>query len=233
MIVKKPVKKRIIKRPIVRRICFETIEEAKPFLEKLLNGDEVLAGQVVRIQKEEITAQMVCFVKEYVKDFNATQAALRAKYTANTVHGTLGKIMAKIGVSSMIQIETKKYIERNHIEKDRIVKEWKNIGFSNPRDLMMWGAKGLVVKSSKEITDDQAASIKEIYTDKHGFVRFKFHDKSQALEGLAKSIKIIDYEKKVDLGNADDKPFKTTIEDAKTYEEAAQMFLEKTVKGKE
>lgn len=71
------------------------------------------------------------FCEEYVIDFNATQAAIRAGYSEKTA--------GSIGDENLKKPEIKKYIaelqaesqERNQIKRDNIVDELKKIGFAD------------------------------------------------------------------------------------------------------
>ena len=80
--------------------------------------------------------------------------------------------------------------ERNRrveISQDRILEELANIAFGDLRDAVTWGPRGVSLKDSKELTDEQAAAISEVgetVTKDGGSTRIKRHDKVKALELL-------------------------------------------------
>jgi len=74
--------------------------------------------------------------------------------------------------------------------------ELARIAFADPRRAMDWGmAQGpegrmiqyVTLKDSKDVDDDTARSVSEVWQTNQG-IRFKFHDKPQALERLGRAL---------------------------------------------
>ena len=69
------------------------------------------------------------FVEEYLIDLNATQAAIRAGYSAKTA-GSIGEeILKKPEIQEAIQAAMKARSERTEITADRVLKELGRIAF--------------------------------------------------------------------------------------------------------
>ena len=89
-----------------------------------------------------------------------------------------------------------KAAEKAGVTVERIVAELAKIAFSDIRKALDWGmtndAEGnakqfVTLKESKDGDDDTAASVSEVWQTNQG-IRFKFHDKPQALEKLGKHL---------------------------------------------
>lgn len=97
--------------------------------------------------------------------------------------------MAKHGeVQARIQALRDKAADANEVTIERIVAEVVKVAFANQRDLMAWGPQGVKLKSSDELTDEQAAAVSEVSESTSatgGSLKLKTHDKLGALRFLA------------------------------------------------
>lgn len=75
------------------------------------------------------------FVQEYLKDLNATQAAIRAGYSAKTADVCGPRMLGFAGVASAIQVAQEKLAAKNELTVERIVEELRRIGVSDLRAL--------------------------------------------------------------------------------------------------
>lgn len=64
------------------------------------------------------------FVLEYVKDFNGTQAAIRAGYSAKTANEQAARLLVNVSVKAAIDAEITSRVDRLRIDTDRLVKRW-------------------------------------------------------------------------------------------------------------
>ena len=151
-----------------------------------------------------LTAKQRCFVAEYLKDLNATQAAIRAGYSKKSA-GTLSQqLLAKKHVSEAIREAIEAREKRSEITSDRVLREYARLSFSNIVDAVSWDqfdysvdkegnpvvTGGLKIIPSEELSRDVTAAIQEISQTKDGTIKVKFHDKKGALENLAKHLGI-------------------------------------------
>lgn len=103
-----------------------------------------------------LTAKQAAFVREYLVDLNATQAAIRAGYSKKTANVIASELLAKPNIQSAIQEEMKKRAERTEITADKVLKEFAKLAFFDPRKL--FDDKGNP-KDITELDDDTAAAL--------------------------------------------------------------------------
>lgn len=140
---------------------------------------------IFKYMNKKLTNKQRAFVAEYLVDLNATQAAIRAGYSERTAYRIGAELLQKTSVAEAIAVNQAKRAQRLDITADRVVSELAKIAFADPRDLMEWGPDGITLKSSSELTKEQAASVAEVseMTTKNGrTIRLKKHDKLKALE---------------------------------------------------
>ena len=71
------------------------------------------------------------FCEEYLIDFNATQAAIRAGYSEKTANRIASENLSKPDIQKYIAELQAESQERNQIKRDDIVNELKRIGFAD------------------------------------------------------------------------------------------------------
>lgn len=148
----------------------------------------------------KLTAKQMRFVDEYMVDFNATQAAIRAGYKANTAHAIGAENLRKPKIAEEIARRQKDLQRRTEISQDRVVKELARIAFADASDYacietyMYENKEGTLspiqVVSPKDtgaLSDDQRAAIAGIKQGANG-IEIKLHDKIKALELLGRHI---------------------------------------------
>lgn len=96
------------------------------------------------------------FVDEYLKDLNATQAAIRAGYSAKTAYAIAEKLLRKVEIQQAIQKAMKARSDRTEITQDRVLQELARLAFFDARK--MFNGDGSP-KAIHELDDDTAAAI--------------------------------------------------------------------------
>lgn len=135
----------------------------------------------------EINAKQSRFVDEYLIDLNATQAAIRAGYSAKTA-GAQGFVLLKNAeIAAEIARRQKKRAKRTEITQDRVLKELERIAFSDTRRVVKWSGISVNVIDSETLSDDDAAAVSEVSQTMHG-IKIKLHDKIRALELIGKHL---------------------------------------------
>ena len=122
---------------------------------------------------------------------NATQAAIRAKYSEKTAKEQGARLLTNVHVSAAIEKAMEKRSKKTEITQERVVVELARIAFGDLRGVVTWGPSGVAFKNSAEISDDDAAAISEVsetVTKEGGTQRIKRHDKVKALELLGKHL---------------------------------------------
>jgi phage terminase small subunit len=139
------------------------------------------------------------FVDEYLKDLNATQAAIRAGYSKKTSEQTASRLLSFVKVKEAIAEAMKNREKRTEITQDKVLRELAKIGFANMADYMKAGADGDPYLDFSKLTPDQAAALVEVtvedFKDGRGEdardvrrVKFKLADKRAALVDIGKHL---------------------------------------------
>jgi phage terminase small subunit len=174
----------------------------------------------------DLTQKQRAFVREYLVDLNATQAAIRAGYSEDTARAIGCENLTKPNIQDAIATAMRERAERTNIRADMVLKELAKIGFSDIRKAAKWtsslireednpdGGEVTVIKhivtntvqvtASDEIDDDTAAAISEISQDARGGVKIKFHDKRAALVDMGKHLGL--FKDKVEVTGKDGAP---------------------------
>lgn len=150
-----------------------------------------------------LTPKQRRFVDEYLIDLNATQAAIRAKYSAKTAQEQSARLLSNVMVQSAIQQRMKDREARTEITQDKVLRELAKIGFSDIRKIVKWGETelrisdgedgdlmpyhGLALVDSSEVDDDTAAAIAEVSQGREG-LKVKLHDKKGALVEMGRHL---------------------------------------------
>ncbi len=77
--------------------------------------------------KKDLTPKQKCFVKEYLVDLNATQAAIRAEYSAKTAYRIGAELLQKTSVAKAIAAEQAKRAKRTEIDQDYVLNGLKTV----------------------------------------------------------------------------------------------------------
>lgn len=161
----------------------------------------------------KLTAKQQRFIDEYLIDLNATQAAIRARYSEKTAYSK-GQYLTKQLAEQIAQAQAERS-KRTEITQDAVLRELAKIGFSNMLDYVSVTAGGDLVPDFSAITRDQAAAIGEVtieeYTEGRGDdaervkrTKFKLSDKRAALVDMGRHLGM--FKDKLELTGADGKP---------------------------
>ena len=147
----------------------------------------------------KLTAKQIRFVDEYMVDFNATQAAIRAGYKAKTAHVIGAENLRKPKIAEEIARRQKDLQRRTEVTQERVVKELARVAFADATDYVgvetriinrgevMVPIELAVHKETAELSTDQRAAIASIKQGANG-VEIKLHDNIKALELLGRHI---------------------------------------------
>lgn len=148
--------------------------------------------------------QMELFCREWLVDFNATQAAIRAGYSIDSARQIGSENLSKPSIKARIEAIRKDIDLRNGGLTQRLIDELSKIAFSNIQDYV---GESNEVKDMAEIDRDQAAavgsikrSLTEFGDEDHGgtktTVEFKLHDKVSAIEKLGRYVGLFENDNK-------------------------------------
>lgn len=149
-----------------------------------------------------LTNKQKVFCAEYLKDLNATQAAIRAGYSKKTARNIASEYLAKPNIQKRIKKLMEERSERTKINQDMVLKELAIIGFSDIKDICEIEEGGMIVlKTFEKIAEEKTKSIKAIKEDRiiretakgdemvvHDKVRYELWDKPKCLELIGKHL---------------------------------------------
>jgi len=116
-----------------------------------------MSGQEPTAAKK-LTAKQQCFVAEYLVDMNATQAAIRAGYSAKTAGAIGDEVLKKPEIAEAIKSAMDARSERTEITQDMVLRELAKIGFSDLRKMFSNG--NLIAIDA--LDDESAACLSSI-----------------------------------------------------------------------
>jgi len=140
------------------------------------------------------------FVDEYLVDFNATQAAIRAGYSPKTAAAAAARLLRNVNIQAEIARRQKDLQKRTEVSQDRVVKELARIAFANIADYIHVETQTrtkddgtevtyqtVMFNETQELSADQRAALAVVKQSVNGF-ELKLHDKIKALELLGRHI---------------------------------------------
>lgn len=188
-----------------------------------------------------LTPKQAAFVREYLVDLNATQAAIRAGYSARTAASIGEENLRKPDIAAAIQAAMDARAQRTEITQDRVLQELAKIGFSDIRNILRWETvtvdddaggdqleesreeqpHGGALKRVRQVSLVHLLGSDEIHDDAAAAiseikqtaqgVSVKVHDKRAALVDLGRHLGM--FKQKVELSDpAGDNPFAGLME---------------------
>lgn len=141
-----------------------------------------------------LTAKQSLFVEMYFRHkLNATRAYREAYGTENeqtaAVNGA--RLLKNAKVAEAIEARRKELVESTGITPERVLQEFGRIAFADMRTFVKWGPDGVRLNDSEDLDDNASACVAEVSettSEKGGSIKFKLHDKVNALTQLAKHL---------------------------------------------
>jgi len=151
-------------------------------------------------KEKELRPKEKLFISEYLKDFNATQAAIKAGYSKKTAKEQGYEILTKPHIQNAVKKQVEAILSDNKGLALRIVKECEKIAFSKLDDFLEFDDDGVTLKSSNDVDTSALESVQfdETRGPKGGLTvkkKVKQHDKLKALDILAKYTELYKEEK--------------------------------------
>lgn len=140
--------------------------------------------------KKKLTPKQERFVKEYLVDLNATQAAIRAGYSKKTAKDIACENLAKPYLAEAIAKGRLKLSEKVEVSQDMVVREYKRLAFFDIRKL--YNSDG-TLKRVIDLDDDTAAAligmdVIELADGTINVKKLKMANKNSSLDSLGKHL---------------------------------------------
>jgi len=144
-----------------------------------------------KIKNKKLTPKQKKFVDEYLIDLNATQAAIRAGYSAKTAEWIGPQLLGKSHVAAAIKARRDELSRKTEVTQERIILEMSRLAFMDIRSLFNADGSPIPIK---QLSDAAAAAISGIDVVQIGnsdvgighVMKYKLPDKNKALENLAR-----------------------------------------------
>ena len=160
-----------------------------------------------------LTDKQAAFAREYVIDFNASAAALRAGYSQRTAGRIAAELMQDARVQAEIQRLTAAKAARASMEADEVVEQLVNIVRSDISDVMTWGMSeveddeglpngvailrpNVTVFNSADLPRSITGAIAEVSMTDKGTFKVKMHDKGAAIDKLMRHLGMFEKDNK-------------------------------------
>lgn len=162
----------------------------------------------------KLTPKQAAFVQEYLKDLNATQACIRAGYSARTADRIGPELLGNPCVADAIAKALKAREARTQITQDRVLREFARIAFLDPRKL--FNSDG-TPRRITDLDDDTAAAVVGLDVTTVGNAdmgigevqKIKLADKVQALTQVGRHLGM--FNDKLNVGGQADNPLKLLL----------------------
>ena len=138
----------------------------------------------------KLTDKQQCFVDEYLIDLNATQAAIRAGYSAKTADRIGPELLGKTCVSEAISKKMAARSRRTGVNAERVVLELAKVAFAKMTDIVDSNGRIKEDASPDDLACIESIKYKESDNEYGGSVEreVKIASKLKALELLGKHL---------------------------------------------
>jgi phage terminase small subunit len=133
-----------------------------------------------------MTPKQQRFVDEYLIDLNATQAAIRAGYSADTAHSIGHENLSKPEIVERIAERRAELAAKAGVTQERIVAEFCRMGFYDPASIAGQPMRG--PQDIPSLPEEVRRAIVGWGWDKAGNFTLKLADKNAALTNLGRHL---------------------------------------------
>jgi len=128
-------------------------------------------------------ARRARFVQEYLRDFNQTQAAIRAGYSARSAHVTGHQLLKDPNVAAAVEAQKAERMARLKMSADEVLVRTAALARGSLAAVSGWDRKrGVIIKDSKSLTELEAYTLQEVIQLPDGSLKVKVRDPSVHLE---------------------------------------------------
>ena len=148
-----------------------------------------MSTDIKKIEYNKLSAKRQRFVDEYCIDFNGTQAAIRAGYSARTANEQAARLLANDSIKRALDEKRSEIAEESKLKVSDVIDELKKIAFSDITQVISFNNSKAKIKSSRKLSEDARKVIASVSQTQNGLT-IKMHDKVKALELLGRYLNI-------------------------------------------
>lgn len=132
----------------------------------------------------KLSPRQQAFVDEYIVSLNATQAAIKAGYSAKTADVQGPRLLGNVGVAAAIAAAKQARSERTEITADNVLRELAAVAFAHMGQYATWNDDRVSLTDSSEVDPRAVSEVKQTVNQFGNNVSIKLHDKLGALAKL-------------------------------------------------
>lgn len=144
-------------------------------------------GEYPETASLKLTPKQKLFIEEYLKDFNMTQAAIRAGYSKKSAHVIGQENLRKPAIQHYLRNAIRSRVFRRKVEQEDIVRELMLLASSDMTDFADWDGQTVVLKNSKKLPPGLSSCVQEVSSTKDG-ARIKLYGRDNALRLLGQHL---------------------------------------------
>jgi len=154
-------------------------------------------------KKNKLTPKRQRFVNEYLKDLNATQAAIRAGYSEKTAHVQGPRLLGNVSIKAAVDAAIARRNKRLEVSQDKVIRELAKIALADIKHYLSYRTEKTQVGVDEEgnpvfdyrpvielvpSENVDGTIIQEVSLSQKGIFTFRLQDKLKALELLARHL---------------------------------------------
>ena len=171
-------------------------------MEEQKNEKKAIFGGKRPAGERGLTKKQQRFAQEYLVDLNATQAAIRAGYSAKSARVKGCDLLKDPRIKEIIDKRLEELAERTRMTQEQVFQELVKVAKADMTTFATWGPEGVQFKDSAELRPEDTAAVAEVsqtVTEHGGTRRIRLHDKLKALEMLSRYFGMFNDATKEDL----------------------------------
>jgi len=158
----------------------------------MVNEKDIDYSELTREQLErQLSDKQRHFAYEYVKDWDATRAAIASGYSAKTARATSARLKVNPKIKAYIDLIKGEIAERIGLSKERVIEELSRIAFARAADLYEDWKTLADFQQVKEANPETLVAVKsiEFKPGKYGdTIKVTMHDKLAANQAILKAM---------------------------------------------
>ncbi|MEO1390219.1 MAG: terminase small subunit [Cyanobacteria bacterium J06634_6] len=114
----------------------------------------------------KLTEKQKRFCEEYLVDFNATGAYIRAGYSSRSASTNAGKLLVNAAAQAYLSLLRKRQTEGTEVTIERTLQEISRIAFCDITQILEFDNKSLTLKDSRTLPQDITRAIESVTVQK-------------------------------------------------------------------
>jgi phage terminase small subunit len=139
-----------------------------------------------------LTERQRCFAEEFLVDFDAGAAAIRAGYAPLSAPFQATRLRRYPAIAARIEAGIAARCQPIRADADRVLAEYARIAFADIGRIAAWSARRLRLKPKHRVALGDSAAIDRIGPEPGVTLRLRLYDKVHALDMLAQHLGLLD-----------------------------------------